>query len=296
MNLGQLYEYIVKKGITKDPRGKKDLKNIFKNGYSDTAILYGNKELEIRTVMVGIDVGAPEIIVSYLLNKEGHAIDLVLSHHPSGEALARLSQVMDIHISLLKKIGLSQKVASELTKERKEEVTRKWLPVNHERSVDIARLLNIPFMCVHTPADNYVTHYLQRIFDRKKPRKVKDIFNILREIPEYKYAASRGVGPRLVAGKMENSAGRIFVDMTGGTEGTKRAFGRISQAGVGTIVAMHLSEEHFKNAKNEFINIVIAGHIASDTLGLNLILDEVNKKFELDIIPCSGFVRFSRMG
>jgi len=40
---------------------------------------------------------------------------------------------------------------------------------------------------------------------------------------------------------------------------------------------MHLSEEHFKNAKDEQINIVIAGHIASDTLGLNLLLDELEK-------------------
>ncbi|MCM8761492.1 MAG: NGG1p interacting factor NIF3, partial [Candidatus Omnitrophica bacterium] len=69
---------------------------------------------------------------------------------------------------------------------------------------------------------------------------------------------------------------------------------RLSQAGVGTIVAMHLSEEHFKHAKEEFINVIIAGHIASDTLGLNLLLDEIEKVEDIKVIPCSGFVRVKR--
>jgi len=59
-------------------------------------------------------------------------------------------------------------------------------------------------------------------------------------------------------------------------------------------VAMHLSEEHFKQAKGEHINVVIAGHIASDNLGLNLILDQIEKVEELKIINCSGFVRIRR--
>ena len=95
-------------------------------------------------------------------------------------------------------------------------------------------------------------------------------------------------------GDPKKDAGKVFVDMTGGTEGPKKIFPRLSQAGVGTIVAMHLSEEHFKHAKDEHINVVIAGHIASDTLGLNLLLDEIEKSGKLNIIPCSGFIRVKR--
>ena len=57
---------------------------------------------------------------------------------------------------------------------------------------------------------------------------------------------------------------------------------------------MHFSEQHFKSAQKEHINIVIAGHISSDNLGLNLLLDELSKKGDLNIIPCSGFVRIKR--
>jgi putative NIF3 family GTP cyclohydrolase 1 type 2 len=57
---------------------------------------------------------------------------------------------------------------------------------------------------------------------------------------------------------------------------------------------MHLSEEHRKEAEKNHLNVVMAGHIASDNLGLNLLLDEVLKGSETHILSCSGFLRVSR--
>ena len=94
--------------------------------------------------------------------------------------------------------------------------------------------------------------------------------------------------------KEKDKVGKILVDMTGGTEGSRRVFPRLSQAGVNTIVGMHFSEQHFKSAQKEHINIIIAGHISSDNLGLNLLLDELCRKDDFEIIPCSGFVRAKR--
>ena len=82
--------------------------------------------------------------------------------------------------------------------------------------------------------------------------------------------------------------------MTGGTEGSKDIFQKLSQAGIGTILAMHLSEEHFRKVRAEHINVIIAGHIASDSLGLNLLLDKLEKRQKFSIIECSGFKRVKR--
>jgi len=49
------------------------------------------------------------------------------------------------------------------------EVERRLMPVNHTRAVDAARLFNIPFMCLHTPADNMVATYLQNFLMKKSP-------------------------------------------------------------------------------------------------------------------------------
>jgi len=84
------------------------------------------------------------------------------------------------------------------------------------------------------------------------------------------------------------------VEMTGGTEGSKDAYDKMYKTGVRTLVSMHLSEEHFKKVKDADLNVVIAGHISSDTLGLNLLLDRIEKEEELKTINCSGFRRIRR--
>ena len=57
---------------------------------------------------------------------------------------------------------------------------------------------------------------------------------------------------------------------------------------------MHLSEEHIKEAEKHHVNAVIAGHIASDNVGLNHVLDVLEKHGPLEIIETSGFKRFKR--
>jgi putative NIF3 family GTP cyclohydrolase 1 type 2 len=202
---------------------------------------------------------------------------------------------MNMHADILHKWGVPINIAEAISEPRIKEVSRKVLPQNHARAVDAARLLNIPFMSIHTPADNHVNDYLQKSFDRRKPEKVGDIIKILEDIPEYKDASKVSRGPVIFAGSKEKRSGKIFVDMTGGTEGAIESLEKLAQSGVGTIVGMHMSEEHYKNAEKYHINVVIAGHISSDTLGLNLIFDEVEKKIgKLDIIGCSGFKRVKR--
>lgn len=318
MRLNDIYNLAVRKGIEKDPRTKSEIKKClagarsefrklkgpdrrafdrerFKNPYADTRILYGEPDKEINSIMVGIDMEGPELIVADRLNDlRPGSVDLVLAHHPEGAAWASFYDVMHLQVAMLGKMGIPKRIGEALLNERIGEVQRSVAPANHLRNVDIARLLGMPFMCVHTPADNHVAAYLQRLFDKARPGRLSQVVSMLKNIPEYFDGLKKNAGPRILIGKPENKAGRIFVDMTGGTEGPKKVFGRLSQAGVGTIVAMHLSEEHFKSAKDEHINVVIAGHIASDTMGLNLLLDEIEKAGKLKIIPCSGFIRVKR--
>lgn len=317
MRLKELYEMIVKKGIEFDPRGQEvvkkeldkagrdyrklsekdkkefDLESLV-NPYPDSRILYGDPNGQVRNILIGIDMEVGELILADRLNEKNKKIDLVMAHHPEGRALAGLYQVMHIQTDILSNIGVSINVAEGLMRERIREVERAILPINHTRSVDAARLLDIPFMCCHTPADNCVATYLTELIKKKKPDTVGDVVEILKEIPEYMDAAKEKAGPRVIKGDKDSRAGKVFIDMTGGTEGSKDIFEKLSQAGVGTLVCMHLSEQHFEKAKKEHMNIIIAGHIASDTVGLNLMLDEVEKKGKFNIITCSGFKRVKR--
>ena len=317
MKLRKLYEAVVAKGIEADPRGKKtvlktldktkkkykelkkDEKEFFdteslKNPYADTRILHGTGEEEIKTTLIGVDMEAGEILLADRLSLKGQKIDLVIAHHPEGKAYAIFYEVMHMQADILNKFGVPINIAEGLLEGRIKEVGRRLSPVNHTRAADMARLLYMPFMCMHTPTDNMVTSYLQKIFDKKKPDSLNDVLKILKEIPEYRESAKNNAAPHILLGSGDRSAGKIFVDMTGGTGGSKDIFKSLANAGVGTIVAMHLGEEHMKQAEKNHINVVIAGHISSDNVGINLMLDEIQKNSKLKVIECSCFRMFKR--
>ncbi|RJP69752.1 MAG: NGG1p interacting factor NIF3 [Candidatus Abyssobacteria bacterium SURF_17] len=318
MTLGKLYNFSIEWGIRYDPRAREEIRTLLQkqrkgydkleqkqkdlfdkerltNPYSDTRILHGPADCRIRSVLIGVDIEVGEVLLADRLRSGGRQIDLILAHHPEGRAMANFYEVMEMQADILNKLGVPINVAEGILEDRIREVERKVLPVNHTRAVDAARLLDIPFACVHTPADNGVTQFLQRQIERRKPAFLSDVLDFLMEIPEYRGGALTNAGPRLLTGNPRNRTGKVFVDMTGGTGGSKEAFEKLVQAGVGTIVGMHIGEDHLKEAKKHHVNVVIAGHIASDTLGLNLFLDGLIRKFgPLDILACSGFTRVTR--
>lgn len=317
MKIRDIYEAAVRMGMEKDPRGKAEMQRVLKrnrekyeslpekekelfdtealsNPYSDTRILVGDPESEVRSVLVGIDMEVGEVLLADRLRSSGRPVDLIISHHPEGRALAALNEVMALQADLWHSLGVPINVGDALIGKRMAEIQRAFLPRNHERALDAARLLGIPFMCIHTPSDNQVNAFLTDFFARRRPRLVKDVVEGLRTIPEYRIASLNRSGPVVIAGSPENRAGRIMVDMTGGTEGPQQVLERLSQAGVGTVVCMHYSDKHREEAEKHQINVVVAGHIVSDSLGLNLILDELERK-GLEVIPASGLIRVSRL-
>ncbi len=316
MKLGEIYRLAIQAGREADPRGEARIEKVLAdtkkeyeelsdkdreffdqerltNPYHDTRIIHGSPGTEIRSVLVGVDMEVGELVLADRL-REKRPLDLVLTHHPEGRALARFYDVMWMQADILHSMGVPITQAEGILRERVKQVANRVLPVNHTRAADAARLLDLPFLCVHTPTDNLVTRYLQRLLDEKKPESVQEVLDLLMEIPEYRHFAKLGVGPEAVAGAVKNRCGRVMVDMTGGTEGSKEAFEKLARTEVGTIVGMHMSEDHLKEAEKNNINVVIAGHMSSDTVGINLFLDQVERIGEMEILSTSGFERFRR--
>jgi len=265
-------------------------KDALVNPYLDSGVYNVSDDKEIKKVLVGIDIEPAEI----LLAKELGEIDLVIAHHPEGKGLAQLADVMDLQADVCNYYGVPINVAEGLMRERISEVARGVNSSNHQRTVDTARLMKINFMNSHTPCDNLAAKFLKDLVEGKKPERVGELIELLKEIPEYKEAMKIGVGPKIFVGSPENRCGKIALsEITGGTEGSPKLYEKMAQAGVGTVVGMHISEEHKKEAELANVNIVIAGHISSDSLGVNLLMDELEKQ-GIEIISCSGFTRFSR--
>lgn len=318
MTLHQIYELAVKIGIENDFRGSAQIKKnlarlkaryeklsekhreIFDqdalfNPFSDTRLLAGDPKKQIKRVMAGIDIDTSELMMArYLSNHSKNEIDLVLSHHPLGKALADLSGVMHLQADVLAQYGVPINIAEALMRPRISEVARGILPINHNKPVDAAKLLDLALMCAHTPADNLAAQFLNKKIKRDKPETLGEIIKSLKEIPEYKEAAKQKAGPKIFVGSPKSRAGKIaLTEITGGTDGSKEIYAAMAQVGIGTIIGMHMREEHRLEAEKAHINVVIAGHISSDSLGMNLFLDELEKK-GVEIIPCSGLIRIKR--
>ncbi len=316
MKLGDIYTLAVKMGIAADPRGVEGVRKFlarrkaeyedlpkskkeefdmedFKNPYTDSRVLIGNPNLEVNSILAGIDITAAEVLLADRLNEKGKSIDLLVGHHPIGAPLAAMHEVMGVQADWMAKYGVPINIAEALTNDRLSEIQRRFAPRNHNQPVDAARLLGLALMCTHTITDNLVSTFLDRLIEKKSPETVGDVVDILRDIPEYKEATKVKAGPMIFAGNQGNRIGKIVVDMTGGTEPSHLVYEKLANAGVGTIVGMHAGEEHRKECLKHHINLVVAGHMSSDSLGMNLLLDEFEKK-GVKITPCSGLIRIRR--
>ena len=317
MKLKDIYNLAVEVGIEADPRGRQVIEQQLAkrreafdklskedqalydqeklvNPYSDTRILTGDPEAEILGLLAGIDMESPEVLLADRLRERGESIDLVMAHHPEGAALAALHEVMGVQADIWHRFGVPISIGDVLIDQRAKEVQRALSPANHDRPVDMAKLLGLAMICVHTPSDNLVSKWLQEQLDSGPPVFVDDVVKRLKGIPEYQAATKINAGPRVVVGGGGGKrAGKIAVMMTGGTGGPEESIEKLTSAGVGTLVEMHMEEKLRKKAEEHHLNVIIAGHIASDNIGMNLWLDRLESK-GLMVKACSGIVRVKR--
>lgn len=316
MKLGRIYGLVIEMGIGSDVRDAGEIDRLLAdtkkaydrldeadkgffdgerltNPYDDTRVMAGDLDLEVRELITGIDMEVGEVLLADRLNERGHSIDLILAHHPEGPALAGLDRVMRLQADGWARHGVPVNVGDALISERAGEVRRKLMPANHMRAIDAASLLGFAFMSCHTPSDNLANSLVDEHLRSAEPRTLNDLVKALRRIPEYEQAARRGAGPEVVAGNEGRRCGKIAVDMTGGTEGPVAAFEKLADAGVGTIVGMHFSEDIKKKADEVKMNLVVAGHIASDAVGMNQILDRLEGE-GVTVTVCSGLTRVRR--
>lgn len=309
MTIKQIYDLAIKMGIKADPRDKKSIdemmarrkkqfeklsdeekkyynKEKLNNPYPDSMIFVGSPNKKIKRALVGIDISTSELL---LADKIGN-IDLVISHHPEWPYIP---EAMEMQIDLYSKYGVPENITEWITKEWSKEIERLTKPLNHSRTIDAAKLLNISLIAPHMPMDNLAHNFIEGLVKKKKLKYIEDVINMLMEIPEYQIAAKDGYGPTLFSGDLNNRTGKIIVEFAGGTSPSHKIYQKLSQAGIGTLIDMHTKEESRKEAEKYHINIVVAGHYSSDSLGTNLFLDELEKK-GIEIIPCSGLIRVKR--
>ena len=228
----------------------------------------------IKKVLMGVDMDTAELMLAKELGYH-----CVVSHHPRNTDTDML-EVLNDHIFKLEALGVPRNKSQKLLAERKDELSYMRHVSNSRRSESAAKLLNMPYMCIHTPTDiigeAIVQNFLDDKFKGKPETTVQDIVEALEEIGEYKNSVRK---PVIRAGSKESYAGKIYVLMSGLTGPGAKILKAYFEAGVGTLVMMHVPEKDAKEIKEQGIgNVIIAGHMSSDSLGLNKIAQKWAEK------------------
>lgn len=231
----------------------------------------------IRRVLAGIDLEGPE-----LLWAKSQGFDLVLTHHPPGGFSAlRFWQVLGRHVELMVAHGVPEDVAQAAAAE----LIREHRPLdqarNYLRLPEFARRLGIAYMNLHTPLDEIGRRRLSAAVSELSAKdKVEDLLVHLREkFGEFRHAATE---IEVVLGSSQNSLGKAAVIHGAGTNGGYPVAKALFDHGVDTVIYIHIRPHEAHRLAQEYAgkgkNLVVTGHIASDSLGMNPFLSALRER------------------
>jgi hypothetical protein len=230
------------------------------------------------------------------LRSAGTRVDAVIAHHAHGIGVSpSLSwDTMAVMVDMMVAQGVPRADAEQSIHPYIEEKLREQEDF-HRIGPDTAKLLGLPLGCIHTPADYHITVGVQRALDAVQPRTVEDVVRALLTIPEVQSAAHFGAGPRIMTGEPSWPSGRMLLKFGGGYILPPSAYPLLGKAGVNTVLQIACGAEHARAAREANVAIVRIPHAACDNIGINLLLDGVERELgPLRVIPCRYFERISR--
>ena len=220
----------------------------------------------IKKVLIGVDMETPELLLAQQMG-----YDCVVSHHPKADScVVDFAKVMDVQIDRMVKVGIPINKAQKALKKKQASIDLGRHASNYDRASSAARLMKMPYLNIHIPADfiteEIVQERLNKAFDDKPKTRLEDIID---ELNSWEYYQGKIAKPVIRVGSPSDYAGKIEVLMAGGTNGGVDVYKSYFEAGVGTIVAMHVPEDVKKAVIEQNIgNIIIAPHMPSDSIGL----------------------------
>jgi putative NIF3 family GTP cyclohydrolase 1 type 2 len=229
---------------------------------------------KIKKVLFGIDAGVPELLFA-----KQYGYDAVIAHHPQGgTAVINYHQVFKRHIQQMTETGVPKEEAEKAIKKKLEELETDAHTRNYNHAIDMAKLLKMPYMNIHTPLDEIGRRIMtEQINSRKnKNSTVGDVVSALKELPEFKNAVTE---IKIRVGRAENPAGKVVVSHGAGTNGGYEIAKTYFRHCVGTVVYIHIGIGDLEKLKTEQGgNLIITGHIASDSVGINPFIREIEKR------------------
>lgn len=224
----------------------------------------------IHRALITVDVSTSELILA-----KNIGCDVVIAHHPIGISSMEFHRVFDRHTQFMIQNGVPDNEARNAVNRLKRRIQIRSHANIYKQIVDTAGILKMPLVNIHQPCDEFMRRIiLEKIKDHKHHHKISDLLKLIDEIPEFNNAVSR---PIVALGSAKSNVGRIALVLAAGTNGGYPIAKLYYEHGVSTVIYLHIDPTDAAKLNDEKIrgNLVILGHLAGDSIGLNALADKI---------------------
>jgi putative NIF3 family GTP cyclohydrolase 1 type 2 len=227
----------------------------------------------IHRALITVDVSTSELILA-----KNIGCDVVIAHHPIGVSSMEFHRVFDRHTQFMIQNGVPDNEARNAVSRLKRRIQIRSHANIYKQIVDTAGILKMPLVNIHQPCDEFMRRIiLEKIKDHKHHHKISDLLKLIDEIPEFNNAVSR---PIVALGSAKSNVGRIALVLAAGTNGGYPIAKLYYEHGVSTVIYLHIDPTDAAKLNEEKIrgNLVILGHLAGDSIGLNALADKIESE------------------
>ena len=164
---------------------------------------------------------------------------------------------------------------------------------NYDHLPSMARMIGIGLMCIHNPCDEIGRRLMDEALRAQLPEKprVRDAVAVLESMPEFRSALTHIV---VRMGTTDHPLGKWAVHHGAGTNGGVPVARAAFDHGIDTVFYIHIDAGALRRLWEAYgregpRNLVVTGHVASDSIGINVLVRELRAR-GLRVDTYSGIV------
>jgi hypothetical protein len=242
---------------------------------------------DIKRLMLGIDIKGPEVKMAADMG-----FDAAISHHPTGgQARLQFYKVLYRHLDQLTAAGVPLEAVQAMIDDLAEGHRVMASMSNFDHDPSVARLLDMPYMNIHTPLDEIGRRRLQAAADDLPATDTIAtlIAHFNASFGEFRNAETE---IELRMGNVDSPIGKVVMSHGAGTNGGYPVAKAFFDHGVDTVIYIHCRPADSKKLIDEYgdaKNLIVTGHIVSDSIGINPYIDQLRER-GIEVTTLSGIV------
>ncbi|MFW9856128.1 MAG: hypothetical protein ACFFFG_13840 [Candidatus Thorarchaeota archaeon] len=241
---------------------------------------------DIQRVLYGIDIGSAEL---YYAKDAGY--DAVITHHPVG--LVDYYKVFRRHQDQLVEKGVPHEEARKVVEEKLPSLKVGAHARNYAAIPAFAQLIGMPFLNIHCPSDELgrrlINHAIEDFMEKESHPSLQSVASFLEAtFPEFQNAKTK---IEVIKGDSTQGIGKWVFSHGALTNGGFSIANLYFQNHIDTVIYIHIAPTELARILTlDYGQLIITGHLASDSIGINPFLDNLEEE-GIEVTAIGGMIR-----